>query len=212
MGKITIKYLVLGMVQTNVFLVCNEETKECVIIDPAERAKRIEKEIEAGGYTAVKILLTHGHFDHILAVNELCRDLGVEVWAHENELPILARPGSTTFGVDYPDRAVKPDRLLKDGDEFDLIGVRWKVIHTPGHTTGSVCYYIEEEKLLFAGDTLFEGSFGRTDLATGSFEQIRASLLERLFVLPDDVQVFPGHEGFTTIGREKRFNEIFLMR
>ena len=202
-----IKRLIVGMVQTNCYIAYNPETKEAVIVDPGDEAERIAAAAE--GLAVKAILLTHGHFDHVTAMEDLRRKWGVPVYAHEAEAEILADPGKNLscqftgggFGM-------KADVLLKDQESFEAAGYTFKTIHTPGHTAGSCCYYEEAEKVLFAGDTLFEGSYGRIDFPTGSGRQMVHSVAEVLFDLPEDVAVYPGHMGYTTIGDEKRYNPL----
>ena len=208
MGKLTVSRLVIGMVGTNCYLVWDEETKEGVIIDPAENGQFILAKCQEAGMRLTAILLTHGHFDHIGAVEEIRRAVPVPVYVGKKEEKLLGDPElnlSRAFGS----RAeVSQASLLKDNQILQLAGRNWKVIGTPGHTKGSVCYYLEEEKILFSGDTLFFESYGRTDFPTGSLKELRKSVVETLFRLPDEVIVYPGHEAQTTIGHEKKYNPL----
>ncbi|MDO4938920.1 MAG: MBL fold metallo-hydrolase [Lachnospiraceae bacterium] len=211
MHRLNIEHMVLGYVATNVYIVSNTETKECVIIDPAANPSEILKRIEKDGLNTKAILLTHGHFDHILAVNDIAEITGAPVYAHADEKKVLADPGVGLLLRDVADKAVTDFLPVKDGDILDLIGFKWKVIHTPGHSAGSVCYYIESEKVMFTGDTVFRGSYGRTDLFTGSFDDIARSIKEKIFTIPeDDTDLLPGHGEFTDLGYEKRHNEILM--
>lgn len=204
-----IKRLIVGMVQTNCYIVVNPEIKEAVIVDPGDEAARIEDALLKTGATAKAILLTHGHFDHVTAMEELKRDLGVQVYACENEQEVLADPGKNLSGqFNGGALHLKADVLLKDGETFEAAGYTFKMIHTPGHTEGSCCYYVESEKTLFSGDTLFEGSYGRIDFPTGSGREMIHSVADVLFDLPDDTNVYPGHEGYTTIADEKQYNPL----
>ena len=197
--NIEIKMMVLGPVQTNCFFLINEDTKELLIIDPADRAQGIIDWIQSEGLKPVAILLTHGHFDHIMAVEGLRKEYQIPMYASKDEVEVLANPQlnvSTMMGAYV---SMKADELFADGDVLELAGMKLKVISTPGHTIGSVCFYIEEEKMLISGDTLFEASVGRTDFPTGSSRQLIHSIKTRLFILPEDVNVFPGHGEVTSI-------------
>lgn len=202
-----IETMVLGDVRTNCYLLINEETKEALVVDPADRADAIVRKLIDEGLTLKAILLTHGHGDHILAVGALKKQFGVKVYAAKAEEALLSDTAQNLskalFGIEV---TVKPDVLLEDGQEFEEAGIRLRMLHTPGHTPGGCCYYQAEEKILFSGDTLFCGSIGRTDFPGGSLSQLVRSVKEKLLVLPEDVKVYPGHEEMTTIGHEKRYN------
>ena len=161
----------------------------------------------------VAVALTHGHFDHILAVPELSRSFHVPVYASAVEDAMLADTSLNLSGTcDSEPTSFHADELLRDGQEFTLLGLNWKLIATPGHTAGSACYYIADEGVLLAGDTLFADSYGRTDLPTGSASQLVESILDKLFALPEDTMVYPGHGDPTTIGHEKQFNPVTFYR
>lgn len=202
-----IETMVLGDVRTNCYLLINEETKEALVVDPADRADVIVRKLIDEGLTLNAILLTHGHGDHILAVGDLKKQFGVKVYAAKAEEALLSDAAQNLskalFGIVV---TVKPDILLEDGQEFEAAGIRLRMLHTPGHTPGGCCYYQAEEKILFSGDTLFCGSIGRTDFPGGSLSELVRSVKEKLLVLPEDVKVYPGHEEITTIGHEKRYN------
>ena len=202
-----IKRLIVGMVQTNCYIAVHPETKEAVIVDPGDEAARIEDALAQTGAKAKAILLTHGHFDHVTAMEELRRDLGVPVYACEQEQAVLADPDKN-LSVQFQGGGLhlKADMLLKDGETFEAAGYTFQMLHTPGHTKGSCCYYIKDEDVLFSGDTLFCGSVGRTDFPGGSSTEIVRSLHKLVDTLPEDTEVFPGHDTSTTIGYEKRYN------
>ena len=203
MGQIEIKSMTLGMVATNCYLIINKETKEALLIDPADNALRISNVIEENVCTLKAILLTHGHFDHIMALNELKKRY------HEEEEDVLKQSSLNMSGMIGQIYTTQADIYVKDGEHLKLAGLDIIVLHTPGHTKGGVCYYLPEEKVLMSGDTLFHCSIGRTDFPTGSMSQLVRSVKEQLFVLPDDVQVYPGHDSVTSIGYEKQYNPFF---
>ena len=209
MGQIEIKSMTLGMVATNCYLIINKETKEALLIDPADNAQRISNVIEENVCTLKAILLTHGHFDHIMALNELKKRYNVPVYAHEEEEDVLKQSSLNMSGMIGQIYTTQADIYVKDGEHLKLAGLDIIVLHTPGHTKGGVCYYLPEEKVLMSGDTLFHCSIGRTDFPTGSMSQLVRSVKEQLFVLPDDVQVYPGHDSVTSIGYEKQYNPFF---
>ena len=209
MGQIEIKSMTLGMVATNCYLIINKETKEALLIDPADNALRISNVIEENVCTLKAILLTHGHFDHIMALNELKKRYNVPVYAHEEEEDVLKQSSLNMSGMIGQIYTTQADIYVKDGEHLKLAGLDIIVLHTPGHTKGGVCYYLPEEKVLMSGDTLFHCSIGRTDFPTGSMSQLVRSVKEQLFILPDDVQVYPGHDSVTSIGYEKQYNPFF---
>lgn len=201
-----IKNLVLGPVSTNCYFLINKETKETIIIDPADSADRICAKISGEQLMPVAILLTHGHFDHIWAVEEVGNTYSIPYYIYESEAELMESPDLNGSFLLKREISAKRDRIVKDREILTLAGFTIEVIHTPGHTAGSVCYYIPEEKALFSGDTLFYNSVGRTDLPTGDSEAIAVSIRERLLNLAEDTNVYPGHGMMTTIGREKRDN------
>ena len=207
MMKMEITVCTVGEIGTNCYLAVNRETKEALIVDPGDNAMLIMTRCGELGIKPSAILLTHGHFDHVLAVPELRQTLKLPVYMMEEEQNVLgdASMNLSAIMASSPIR-LKADHLLKDGDQIELAGFCFRVIHTPGHTVGSCCYYEEEEQVLFSGDTLFEGSYGRTDFPTGNISELIRSIQDKLLILPDEVRVYPGHMGDTTIAVEKRYN------
>ena len=212
MGQIEIKSMTLGMVATNCYIIINKENKEALLVDPADNALRISNVIQENGCTLKAILLTHGHFDHIMALNDLKKRYNVPVYAHEEEEDVLKQSSLNLSGSIGQIYTTQADVYVKDGEHLKLAGLDVIVLYTPGHTKGGVCYYFPEEKVLMSGDTLFHCSIGRTDFPTGSMSQLVRSVKEQLFVLPDDVQVYPGHDSVTSIGYEKQYNPFFQMK
>lgn len=201
--------LVVGPVATNCYIVSDENTKEAFIIDPGAEPERIIDKVKEIGVSVKAILLTHGHFDHISAVNELKREFGVDVYIGQEDADLMADMElnvSYMFGMPYAARA---DKILRDGDVLEIAGFSIKVLFTPGHTKGGICFYLEKENVAFSGDTIFQQSVGRTDFPTGSARVLSESIKNKLFILPEDLQLFPGHGDSTTVGYEKKYN-MFL--
>ena len=192
MADIKIGRLMLGICQTNCYFVYREGSNDVIFFDPADKGDYIYETLREKNLNVKGILLTHAHFDHIWGSNKLRELSGAPLYAYEEE---VGRPYT-----------VIPDRYLKDGEEITIAGITCKLIATPGHTVGSCCYYFEEAGILVAGDTLFMESVGRTDLATGSMSALTRSDKDKLFKLPDDTKVYPGHGEMTTIGHEKKYN------
>ena len=208
-----IQNFVLGMVGTNCYLVVNEEEKQCILIDPAVYSGEIAEQIRREGLDLRAILLTHGHFDHIMGIDGFRKEFPeIPVYAHREEEALLkdaSMNASLEFGRQY---TFSGAAYAEDGDVLDLAGMQFQVIHTPGHTIGGCCYYLQEEKVLFSGDTLFQESVGRTDLPTARPGEIIDSVVNKLFVLPDDTKVYPGHGGSSRIGHEKQYNIVARYR
>lgn len=216
MAEIKIGRMVLGVCQTNCYFVYRAGTSEAIVIDPADNGDRIAGALEKNGFRVTGILITHGHFDHILgcdalkkaanAAAEKCGAEPVKVYACEAEKELLADAGmNLSKGMQSP-CTVEADVSVKEGDEITISQMTCRVIETPGHTVGGCCYYFEEAGLLISGDTLFQESVGRTDFPTGSMSTLVRSIKDKLFVLPDDTLVYPGHGDSTTIGNEKKYN------
>ncbi len=220
MSDFRIEKCVLGMVSTNCYIVYREVEEEKrreglkpgVIIDPGDNATFILNKCRELQVRPEAVLLTHGHFDHILAAEDIRRTFHIPILAGEKEMALLEEPDMNLTGSYGEDMSLTADRWLRDGEILDLIGRSWKVLHTPGHTAGCVCFYVEEEGVLFSGDTLFHQSVGRTDLPTASSVDIIDSVVGKLFVLPESTRVYPGHDSDTTIGHEKKYNVICRYR
>ena len=202
-----VESLCLGMVMTNVYFLMNEETGQMIIVDPADHPDQIFAHVEKMGGKPEAVLLTHGHCDHIMEAEAVSAKYGIPVMAGRAEEALLADPllngSSVTFMRPV---SIKPDVLLDDLDELDVPGFKARVLHTPGHTAGSCCYYFYEDRVLISGDTLFYASCGRTDLPTASPSAMQKSLKRLITEIPEDVIVYPGHDSETSIGFEKRAN------
>ncbi len=202
-----IKTLVVNDLQTNCYILIDENTKEAVVIDPGGESDYIMEEIEKSRCDLKAILLTHGHYDHIEAIADIKNKYNVPLYAHEDEQVILKDSYaniSSMFGE--KELIISADKTFKDGDIFTFGNTNLKVIHTPGHTPGGVSYYCEKDKVLFSGDTLFLLSIGRTDFPYGDYEALINSIKNKLFLLPEDTKVFTGHGDSTNIGKEKKIN------
>ena len=186
--------MALGAYQTNCYIIHDESSKTCCVIDPGYDADIILDKLASLGLTLEAILLTHGHFDHVGAVKELAAETGCAVYIHPDD---LSMPPMMTAGPLYY------TKTYTEGTQLKLAGLEITVLHTPGHTPGSVCLLCETN--IFSGDTLFEGSCGRTDLPGGDWATIVKSL-KRLAALEGNFWVFPGHGGSTTLRDEKKYN------
>lgn len=204
---IKIKQFIAGQLENNMYLVMDEDTKKAVLIDATELIPEIPDTVKQLGADVQYILLTHGHFDHIMGLNDLKKELNAEAMICKDDLVISDNINEFTRLFNWPD-SIPPvyEKYIKDGDIIPVGNMNIKVIHTPGHTEGGVCYLVEDN--LFSGDTLFRGSVGRTDLFGGNFSKLSDSIKNKLFKLDNDIKVFPGHGPMTTIGYEKKYNEI----
>ena len=211
MAEIKIGRMVLGVCQTNCYFLYREGGHECIVVDPADAGASIYGALQKKDFQIRGILLTHGHFDHIWGVDAL-RDAAnaaaeadglepVKVYAGEGERELLK-----SADLNVSERAGRACTTYADVQEIALAGMACRVIATPGHTAGGCCYYFEEAGILVAGDTLFAESVGRTDFPTGSMGTLIRSIKEKLFVLPDETRVYPGHGDSTTVGHEKEYN------
>lgn len=208
MGRLQVEWMVLGEISTNCYYLINTESRETVIVDPAYDSPAIRNYCESNNLNVRGILLTHGHYDHIMAVDELRGLLNVKIYAGVYEKELLedaSKNLSAAWAVPY---TLKADVFLSDSEVFELAGFSITAIHTPGHTAGGMCYYISDEKVLISGDTLFCESYGRTDFPTSSVRKLIDSICGKLFKLPEDVKVYPGHGMETAVGYEKINNPM----
>lgn len=201
-----VETFVTGIISTNCYIGINDKTKQAVIIDPAACPKKILDFIEEEGLAVEAILLTHGHFDHIMGIDGFLEHFKVPVYVHEDDERVMNDPGlnqSATYTSGYTFSGAE---YVRDRQILELAGYRFEVIHTPGHTWGGCCYYVASEDVLFSGDTLFQNSVGRTDFETSSTSDLITSIREKLMKLPDETHVYPGHMGETMIGYERTHN------
>lgn len=196
-----IQRIPVGAYAANCYIVMDEDTKDAVVIDPGAEYEVIKKQIEKLAVNAKYIFLTHGHIDHTGAVAELRDFLKVPVCINKKDENLILN-GGYMFGT--PENCGKADIQIKDGDSFSIGNMELKCIETPGHTLGGMCFIIDNA--VFAGDTLFAGSIGRTDFEGGDFETIISSIKNKLLILPEDTIVLPGHGDYTTIKNEKVYN------
>ncbi len=220
--KMIHEILPVGFLQCNCSVVGDPETREAIVIDPGDEVERILEIVARHDLKVRLILNTHAHIDHVGGLQKMQQATGAPVLMHSEDLELYRRlpTQATWLGMPAP-AMIEVDGLVREGD-----AVRWgryeaRILHTPGHTHGSVCLYLpadalpegsEESGKLFAGDTLFAGSIGRTDLWGGSFEHIMRSIHSKLLALPDETIVYPGHGPATTIGQEREFNPFVNLR
>jgi len=200
-----IKPISAGPLETNCYILGCDVTHQAIIIDPGDDSDTIIKTIEDMKLKPIKILLTHGHFDHCSAVEQIKNKFNIPLAVHIDDLPFIsqAKNHASLYGIKISNVPM-PESFIDDGDIFEFGKYNLKTIHTPGHTAGSVCFLTG--KYLFSGDTLFKGSIGRTDLPGGDYSKIINSILTRLYTLDHDTVVLPGHGHQTTIGHEIKTN------
>ncbi len=197
--------LVVGPLGVNCYIIADENTREAIVVDPGGNAADIRNAIQRHRLHVTAIVNTHAHFDHVLALNEIRAETQAPFMIHADEAPILdtAQASGAMWGM-HVTQPAPADHLLKDEDEVKAGGIVLKVLHTPGHTPGGICLLYE--KAVFVGDTLFQGSIGRSDFPGGDYATLMRSIRDKLLPLPDDTMVYPGHGASTTIGQEKQLN------
>ncbi len=203
--SLVVHQMSVGPLQVNCFIVYCDKTKQAMVVDPGEEASRILQFVERHGLHVSKVVNTHCHFDHIGANQQVVDATGAELMLHKDDLPLLqnARNHAQVYGLQVAP-SPQPDKLLGQGDTFQLGELTFQVIHVPGHSPGGICLLSQGH--LFVGDVLFSGSIGRTDLPGGDYDSLVEGVRERLFSLDDDTVVHPGHGPDTTIGRERQMN------
>ncbi|MCX7913722.1 MAG: MBL fold metallo-hydrolase [Thermodesulfovibrionales bacterium] len=199
-----IKCLPVGPLEGNCFIVADEVTKECMVVDPGDEPDRIIDAIRGNNLKVAYIVCTHGHFDHVGSVGDIKQETDAKIILHQDEIEIYnaAKDMASFWGFDI-DPLPDPDIFVKEGDVIQLGSITFEVLHTPGHSPGGICLYTEG--LVITGDTLFAGSVGRTDFYGGDISKLRESF-RRLMTLPDNTKVLTGHGPATTIEKEKRTN------
>jgi hydroxyacylglutathione hydrolase len=197
----------VGPLQCNCSILGDETSREAIVVDPGDDIPRIMALLNRHGLTVKQILITHAHIDHIAGAHRLKRLTGAPILYNQNDLPLVGMMDEQATWLRVPVPTVEaPDDDLVDGKLIAISGLTGSILHTPGHTEGSVCLYLQDHALLLAGDTLFAGSIGRTDLPGGDLRKIISSIHDRLLTLPDEVTVIPGHGPGTTIGSERESN------
>ena len=205
--------LPVGLLQCNCSILGDETSREAIVIDPGDDIARIVTLLEKHHLTVKQIIITHAHIDHIAGAHRLKELTGAPILYNQLDLPLVKMMDIQAGWLGIPTPKVSaPDEDLADGKTISIAGLSGTVIHTPGHTQGSSCLYLPDQTLLIAGDTLFAGSIGRTDLPGGNTPQILKSIHDRLLPLPDDIKVIPGHGANTTIGIEREDNPFLQMK
>ena len=203
----------VGPLACNCTILGDEEAGEAIVIDPGDEVSRIHHRLSDLGLKLKQILITHAHIDHVGGALKLKHLTNAPIFLNESDLPLLEMMAmqAAWLGVGTPDTA-PPDESLSEGMTVGLTHYPAQVIHTPGHTQGSVCLHFAPLKMVVAGDTLFAGSIGRTDLPGGDYDQIIESIHSRLLAMPDETRVLPGHGPVTTIGEERNSNPFLQTR
>lgn len=203
-----IMYMVLGPFMTNTYILYNEETMEGLVVDPSFSPEQYIKAIEEKKIHLTSIFLTHAHVDHMAGMNELRKAFPeARMYMDKRDRPFLRDPErNLSYMFPTPTLVDDADVWVKDGDEIETSGYTFQVIDTSGHTPGGISFYMKKEGIVFTGDSLFQGSIGRTDFPGGSMKELTGSIRKNLFALPDSTVVLSGHGEQTTIGQEKRTN------
>jgi glyoxylase-like metal-dependent hydrolase (beta-lactamase superfamily II) len=203
--KIEVITLIVGPLLSNCYIVWDNNIKKGLIIDPGDDSDKILKTINKLEVGIEYIIATHGHFDHVGAVASLKKELNIKFIAHKNDFFFIedSENAARRWGFEIQ-KPPKPDNFIEDGDIIQIGSLNFEVLHTPGHSPGGISLF--QNGMVFCGDTLFQGSIGRTDFRKGSLEELIKSIKTRLYTLPDDTIVYSGHGPITTIGAEKRYN------
>ena len=206
-GAMIFETIVVGELGVNCFILADSETKEGVVVDPGADGERILASLKSTGVKPLYILNTHGHFDHIGANRMVSEATGAKLMINSGDEPFLTRASQSArmYGLSA-ENSPAPAASLSEGDIIRFGSHEIRVIHTPGHSPGGCCLYMQKEGILISGDTLFAESIGRTDLPGGSQSELVGNIRKKLLVLPDETRVFPGHGPSSTIGHEKKYN------
>lgn len=204
--SIFLERVVVGQLSTNCYVVYSDRGKSCLIFDPGDEARKIINSIHALGLEPLAVILTHGHWDHFGAAAEISRNFGIKTYVHKDDVEFVKDPYKCTFkNFEWlKDFAFEPDESIEEG-LFSLGEFNFEVIHTPGHSKGSCCFYFKDDGFVITGDTLFKNAIGRTDLDCSQPEKMEESL-KKLMMLPEETKVYPGHGEATTIEYELEFN------
>ena len=199
------EHIIVGAIETNCYIVYDDETKECAVIDPGAEVEKIIRIIHQKELKPIMIINTHGHVDHVGANKDLLDEYSVPLLIHSADNPMLDQAGQTELSFFLGAKNSPPaDKFLVEGEKVEIGSVQLEIIHTPGHSPGSVS--LLGEGILFSGDTLFWGGVGRTDLPGGSWNELVRSIKEKILTLPKDTLVLPGHGPKTTVDQEERQN------
>lgn len=202
-----VKKVVVGIFEANCYILWDEKDKEAIIVDPGEEGERIIEIIRKDWLKIKSIVNTHTHIDHIGANDFLVERTGAPLLVHSADVSLLQNAELNLSALTGKDRSFSlPARVLEEGDEIRVGNFSLRVLHTPGHTPGSICLYGDNK--LFSGDTLFAGGIGRTDLAGGNAKELQKSIKEKILTLPDEVVVYPGHGPSTVVDKERRCNSF----
>ncbi|RTZ91750.1 MAG: MBL fold metallo-hydrolase [Deltaproteobacteria bacterium] len=200
----------VGPIQANCYIVGDKATQKGVVIDPGDEAERILGQVQQHGLDVELIFNTHGHFDHVGANKRVKEATGAKIAIHPEDAHYLGKisQSAAVWGMHAED-SPPPDILLEDGQVIEIGGLKFKVLHTPGHSPGSVSLVMPNADLVFTGDLIFAGSIGRTDFPGGDYNTLIQSVREKIFTLGDDIRILSGHGPVTTVGQEKRYNPFF---
>lgn len=206
-----LKHFIAGPFEANNYLLIDEATHKAVLIDASGSFEKVKQALDEHQAVLEKILLTHGHIDHIAGCYELRQKLGAKVSINEEDMFLVknVKQQLQMFGLP-PEKEPEIDGYIKDGEIIEVGNLKIKAIHTEGHSKGGMCFLIEDK--LFSGDTLFLGSVGRTDLPGGSYEELEKSIRQKIFTLEENLTIYPGHGPSTTLENEKFYNPFFGQR